>query len=447
MDGDQPDTSVTAIVESIRGRVARRLAGRPRTPPFDAQLINHVASMRQSADLYQAPLATGTGLASSLMAGVRKAARRILLPWIARQNAYNGANAHAVDALRDQLELVAYHQALTTEDLLDVQARTLERGQRQQDDLATLRDEVPALATVLAALRTELATLGVRTDALVPGLQAAAAQQGELRALRERVAHLERQLRRSREPGLGTPSAPAANDAAPIAPDFDYAGFEERMRGSEEEIRNRQRAYLPYFAGATRVVDLGSGRGEFLELLREAGVPGEGIELDTDMVLCTRDKGLQVTQADLRTWLAEQPPDSLGGIMSAQVLEHLPAAEVIHVVGLAHRALAPGGRLVVETVNPSSVGALTSFFVDFTHVRPLHPEAIRFLFESLGFLDVEIRFSGFVDPSAQIPEVPATPELGAAAALFNPAIRRVNGLLYGPYDYAVIGRKAGAPGA
>src|SRR5262249_1612045 len=109
---------VTAIVESVRHKVARRAAGRPRTPPFDPHVIVDVAALRQVSALIHLPLAPRRGLAAFMMVCVRKVLRRLLLPWIVRQSEYNSTNAHAVDSLRDQTELLAYHQALTTEDLL-----------------------------------------------------------------------------------------------------------------------------------------------------------------------------------------------------------------------------------------------------------------------------------------------------------------------------------------
>jgi O-antigen chain-terminating methyltransferase len=98
--------------------------------------------------------------------------------------------------------------------------------------------------------------------------------------------------------------------------------------------------------------------------------------------------------------------------------------------------------VVLETVNPCSLWALASFHIDFTHVRPMHPEGMRFLLESLGFAAVEVRYSAPVPLSLQIPDVPDRPGFGEGR-FFNDAIRRLNGFVYGPRDYAVVGRKIG----
>jgi O-antigen chain-terminating methyltransferase len=220
---------------------------------------------------------------------------------------------------------------------------------------------------------------------------------------------------------------------------FDYFGFEERFRGPEDEIKDRHRRYLGYFPNSGRVVDIGCGRGEFLELLRDAGVEADGIDLDLDMVLCCREKGLRVTHGDLFSWLGAQPDVSLGGVFGAQVIEHMRPEEVVQLVTLCHRKLATGGHLLLESVNPGSLSALASFYLDFTHVRPLHPEGMRFLFESVGFSGVEVRYSAFTPAALQLPDVPDI--LGGAVAPLVEAIRRLNGFLYGPGDYAVVGRK------
>ena len=152
---------------------------------------------------------------------------------------------------------------------------------------------------------------------------------------RERISRAERTLRRalhasqtpqSQEHGPESPARERASVALAVPahkPEFDYAGFEERFRGSEEEIKERQRIYVPYFEGRNDVLDIGCGRGEFLELMRESGIQARGVDLDLDMILLCRDKGLDVSVDDAFAYLGALPDDSLGGIFAAQVIEHL----------------------------------------------------------------------------------------------------------------------------
>jgi hypothetical protein len=162
---------VSAIVESVRKKMQWRAAGRPRTPPFDPQLSSDVASLRQATDLYDIPLASTRGFRPSAMALARRAMRRLLLPWIIRQSGYNTTNARAVDSLRDQVELLAYHQALSTEDLLDAQSRLIDTlcerldaamAPSLRDQVASIQADVVALRDTLASLRSDVSVIKAR---------------------------------------------------------------------------------------------------------------------------------------------------------------------------------------------------------------------------------------------------------------------------------------------
>ena len=142
------------------------------------------------------------------------------------------------------------------------------------------------------------------------------------------------------------------------------------------------------------VADLGCGRGEFLDLLAEAGVAAIGVEINAaDVEECTK-RGHQATVADLFEWLEEQQDDALGGIFMAQVIEHLPPAawqRLRRARGV--EAKADGGRLVVETINPESLYAMArAYVVDPTHVRPVHPELLAFLSRRAGLHPVDVHF-------------------------------------------------------
>lgn len=217
--------------------------------------------------------------------------------------------------------------------------------------------------------------------------------------------------------------------------DFDYFLFEERFRGNETIIKERQKSYLALFQDRDDVVDLGCGRGEFLEILRENRIPARGAETNTDMFLLCREKGLNVVQQDLFSFLDATPDTTLGGIFCSQVIEHLTVADQLRLVNLAKEKTRPGSPVVLETINPECVFALVrNFFLDPTHIRPVHPEMLKFACESAGFAEVTLRFSEAVT-SAQIPKLPpTTPELEA----FNAGIERVNAFLYGYQDYAVV---------
>ncbi|MGA9566858.1 MAG: methionine biosynthesis protein MetW [Candidatus Korobacteraceae bacterium] len=222
--------------------------------------------------------------------------------------------------------------------------------------------------------------------------------------------------------------------------DFDYFAFEDIYRGDEDAIRQRQKAYLEYFRGRQNVLDVGCGRGEFLELLRDNHISAKGVELGTDQYLLCHEKGLDVVRQDLFAYLESLPNESLGGLFSAQVIEHLTASDQLRYVALAHQKTMPGSPVIFETINAQCVWAvMRNFFLDPTHVRPVHPETLKFAMESVKFKDVEIRFSSPMSDRL----IPALQGEGIVTNLaeFNRRIQDLNELLYGNQDYAAIGWK------
>ncbi|HXF68198.1 MAG TPA: class I SAM-dependent methyltransferase [Thermoflexus sp.] len=146
--------------------------------------------------------------------------------------------------------------------------------------------------------------------------------------------------------------------------------------------------YVPFFADCHRVLDLGCGRGEFLELLREKGISGTGIDVDLEMVRTCREKGLEVIQADLFEYLGTQEA-SWDGIFCSNVIEHMHADKALRMFQLAYRALRPGGIFLVATPNPESlIVHLYEFWRDPTHVRLYNLPLLKFMMEYVGFRNV-----------------------------------------------------------
>ena len=171
-----------------------------------------------------------------------------------------------------------------------------------------------------------------------------------------------------------------------------YLGFEDIFRGSEEFIRDRQRVYVDILSGRGPVLDAGCGRGELLELLREHGVESSGVDMDEGMVARCRAKGLDVTRADVTEYLETVDDESLGAIFSAQVVEHMPQDKLLSFFTLARRKLGTAGVLIVETVNPHSIQAMKTFWVDPTHERPVFPEVALALCRLHGFGSAQVFF-------------------------------------------------------
>jgi SAM-dependent methyltransferase len=265
---------------------------------------------------------------------------------------------------------------------------------------------------------------------------------GEVRRLQARLEAIDRAglpAAAARAPG---PPLPAAGQPPPS-----YLTFEEKHRGPGAAIKEKQRAYLRHFVGAPgRVLDAGCGRGEFLEILREAGIPGYGVDQDAEMAARSREKGLDVIIGDLLGHLASVSDGSLGGIFAAQVIEHMSTEGLVTFVRLAHAKLAPGGRFVAETINPGCLATFSgAFYLDLTHTRPVHPEALRFLLEETGFREVDLEFTAPFPPEMKL-QVADVPRWfhdvdKDFVRTVNDNFGRINGLVYGCQDYAAVARR------
>ncbi len=240
-----------------------------------------------------------------------------------------------------------------------------------------------------------------------------------------RIAHLE--MLGTRPPAASTATAGPSPQNPPL-PESVYALFEERFRGPSTDVLEKQRFYLPYVRGLPGpIFDAGCGRGEFLRLLRDEGIAARGVESSSVSARACRAAGLDVTEGDAIEALAETPPASLGAVVAFQVVEHWPAASTFRFLAEARRAIAPGGIVIVETVNTDSLAAMNAFYLDPTHVRPVPPGALRFLCDAAGFRDLSVEF---------LSPLPAGSRLEERSD--NDA--RLNAILFGPQDYAVIGR-------
>lgn len=175
--------------------------------------------------------------------------------------------------------------------------------------------------------------------------------------------------------------------------DFDYLTFEDKYRGPQAEIRKKQMQYVPYFEKCKKVIDIGCGRGEFLELLKEHNCEGIGIDLNKKMVEECERKNITAYYEDAIEFLKKQDDNSLGGIINMQVIEHLKPKYVMELIRTGYKKLKPGSYFIAETVNPMCLDIYRSSFVlDITHERPYHPETIHFLMMEAGFSEIEIKF-------------------------------------------------------
>ena len=257
-----------------------------------------------------------------------------------------------------------------------------------------------------------------------------------LLAMRDRLEAVSEEVRSLRAPAPGVPVV--SSDPA----DAHYVAFENAFRGSRDDIREKLGSYVALFASSAPVVDLGCGRGEFLELLREAGIAARGVEGNASAVAACVAASLDVTHGDLLSFLRAAAAGSLGGVFAAQVAEHLPPAVLQAMLAESFRVLRPGGVLVLETVNPASPAGFFDVYIrDLTHERPLHPDTLRFLAAAQGFTDVRIELRSPVDAASRLRPIPPDGLPGAAADAINENVARLNDVLFAPREYALIARR------
>lgn len=227
--------------------------------------------------------------------------------------------------------------------------------------------------------------------------------------------------------------AEARNPVHTDALDSYYAAFEAAYRGSREEIKKRLEVYLERIKNRPEdlpVLDIGCGRGEWIELLRDHGIAAYGVDINSMFVADARARAIDAREAEALAHMRGLGDASLAGITGFHIIEHLELDVLISLIDEASRVLAPGGFLLFETPNPENliVGA-TTFWNDPTHRAPLPPSVTRFMVGQRGFVDSEVIY---------LHEADDTLKLQGADAVTS----RLNQLFYGPQDYAIWARKA-----
>src|SRR6266480_399543 len=243
---------------------------------------------------------------------------------------------------------------------------------------------------------------------------------------------------------LASTSGEGATSSANNAPlpidkhEFDalYVAFENQFRGSRELIKKRVRVYLDDVRGAgavtadSPILDLGCGRGEWLELVNENGLAGEGVDSNAIMVSACQERGLRGNGGDALEYLRALPAESRGAITAFHLIEHLEFQLLVQLLRESFRVLRPGGLAIFETPTPDNVLVGSNrFYSDPTHLHPLPKEYSRFMLQSVGFSDVVARPLN--------PDKDSLPENAASPELRN----FLNRLFFGEQDYAVIGKK------
>lgn len=214
-----------------------------------------------------------------------------------------------------------------------------------------------------------------------------------------------------------------------------YVAFEEQFRGSREQITDRLKVYLPWIEAAKvgtqelPILDVGCGRGEWLELLQSAGFVARGLDINRVMIEQGQVRGFDIVEGDALTYLQSLPTGSLGAVTGFHIIEHLPFNLLVKLLNETNRVLISGGIVIFETPNPDNVLVGSgSFYLDPTHQKPLPSQTIKFVVEFCNFCNVQILNLNRSD----IPNIADNSEIA----------QRFNEYFYGYRDYSVIGFKS-----
>jgi SAM-dependent methyltransferase len=403
---------------------------------FDAALLRTPAraGIRMPADVPPPPLPAGWR-----GRGLRVVAQW-LAPWFDGQRVRDARTAEAIEMLvdRDHQRAVAFEQfqsALIT--FLQQITAFIDTKDRQLSAVAAGR---------IDEQQKTLAVLQQRLDDALPELRA------QVVVLQRAMEMLKRQAadagsERAATTGPGSATAPSTQSTD----DYKYVGFEDAFRGSDNSVAEKLEAYLPIFEGASDVVDLGCGRGEFLAALRSAGVTARGVDTNAAMVAVAREQGLDVTRNDALGYVASLPDESIGGVIATQVVEHLEPSYLFKLLDALSRTLRRGAPIVLETINPACWYAFFSSYIrDITHVRPVHPETLQYLLRASGFERVEIRYRSplpdhvklqmaFVPEDIRVAADASAATLTRLVDTSNANAMRMNELMFAHMDYAVVG--------
>jgi SAM-dependent methyltransferase len=440
----------------------------PAPPDHDAARL---AELNESWKTLAAP-APGAGWRGRLAGFIW----RTIAPSLQRQVAFNSqlvdhlnrtenrareSRQHAdevINRLREAFASLAAFHTHTIQYLQQITAYIDTRDRESAGGALVLNASLSGMAEAAAKRWESVSARQARVDARVSQLATdAAASEAELRGILAVLQQASASLKRELEKGLMGQHAAAGPEAAlpgaiPAGPagafqsldSYKYVGFEDQFRGSRETIRARLESYLPLFTGAVDVLDVGCGRGEFLELLAGANIRGRGIDLNHEMAEQCQARGLDVTEADAVGYLSGLPDATLGGLFAAQVVEHLQPAYLLRFLELAYHKVRPGGPIVLETLNPACwVAFFDSYIRDITHVWPLHPDTLKYLVLASGFSGAKIEFRSPVPTQYRLQTLAAP--AGADHALadvieaFNANVSKLNARIFTHLDYAVIG--------
>jgi 2-polyprenyl-3-methyl-5-hydroxy-6-metoxy-1,4-benzoquinol methylase len=493
MDDVQP-IDVKEIMDQIREKIRKRQQGLSHSDPAnalsDGPVAADLACLQSSYNISHIHFTSHRKGLGWLVVLAKQVLRKLLTPILERQLAYNAANTRIAYHLCKQVAGVLQQQAATSQALQEIMVEQIEelyrvvRGMVVEQIEGLGQQQTMAFQTLQEAVVEQIEGLGQQQDTAVGALRKALFNSLEysvnqvrdsvtatLQAQQEQFSRTERTLAdadarivkleriglrlktnlgmqerrltmfleeaRKRLPDpLSQEQLQIMAEEERHALDALYVSFEDQFRGSREDIKERLRVYLPTLKQAQLgtdempVLDVGCGRGEWLELLKEQNLRAQGVDMNRILVGECQRQGLEVIERDVIVYLRTLPDASLGAVTGFHIIEHLPFEVLVKLMDETVRVLKPGGVAIFETPNPENVlvGSCT-FYLDPTHRNPLPSAVVKFMAEARGLCRVEVM------PLHAL-EAYRVEEAGLEIT------KRFNEYFYGPQDYAVVGWKA-----
>ena len=467
IESQNPEIDVQELMARVRAEVERRKAPPPAAParPLAAPGSPPVAAVSPFRSV-------GANITAALDRARQKnqVSSRIpafIHPFFRNQGGFNYQLLHAaelqtrqLEVLRDELanlqqasygeaaDLRAAHadslnqikelQAQTAKQVLALNA-ILKEQQAQADSLDQIRKLQTQTTKQVLALNAILKEQQAQVDSLdqIRKLQAETSEQVSTLSVILKEQQVQHDSTRQQIPALESRLTDLIDRVAPKITSLDadafYLAFENQFRGTREDIKARQRVYLPYLAKAGAgtadkpILDLGCGRGEWLGLLRESGHTARGVDSNASMISVCRELGLDVVASDVLAYLKSLPDQSQRVITGFHIIEHLPFPVLLELFAHTRRVLQTGGVAIFETPNPLNVLVGSNrFYTDPTHLRPLPLELSKFMAERVGFRSVTIL--------SLHPDVVRK----KSDALSQEFTDFINAMFFGPQDYAVV---------
>lgn len=404
---DQTDARVEALGQLLDMLARSALAGADDIGNFKQRVAGELEALAERVDLVTHSAKSGVDRIDTLSQHVAGLEARM-------------APASELQALSERLDILAGSAKLG------------------MDALEGLREHLAGLEAQMAPAN-ELQALSERLDGLTGSAKLG---MDALDDLREHLAGLEAGMAADLESRLVAlervrdARAQVENSLDPL-----YVAFERQFRGAPELIEARVESYLEVLREAKvggleqPVLDVGSGNGEWLDVLRRHGFSGRGVDSNRMFVDLCRGRGLDVAHGDALEYLRSLPDGSVGAITAMHVAEHLPFEILIQLLDQAHRVLCVGGVIALETPNPENVLVGSHYFyMDPTHRNPIPPEALRWLVEARGFQRTRIE-------RLTVAREIAMPQLLPGDDAETAAVNAMLGHFRAALDYSVIGRR------